>query len=117
MRTLHELRELLKAQKAELGTWEKVGQKWGVNRGLVNLIAQKGYVPRSAVYIALFGLETRDENRCPKCGTPIQKTVVRYRRPRKLREMRDDEILAALQNRTEDFSELETQHKGKVKLK
>lgn len=117
MRTLSELRALLKAQKVELRTWEKVGQVWGVNRGLVYRIANEGYVPKNPAYIILFGLEMRAENVCSNCGHPVHQTVMKYRRPRKLREMRDDEILAALQNRTEDFSELETQYKGKVKLK
>jgi hypothetical protein len=113
---MSELRALLKAQKAELKTWEKVGRVWNVNRGLVYRIANEGYIPKNPAYIILFGLEMRAENVCSNCGHPVHQTVVKYRRPRKIREMSKTDLLEALNNRTDDFSEIENRYKGNVVL-
>jgi hypothetical protein len=52
-----------------LGTWEKVGQKWGLNRGLAFMIAVKGYEPKNPHLRNQLGLPSLIlAPACPKCG-------------------------------------------------
>jgi len=52
-----------------LGTWEKVGQKWGLNRGLAFMIAKKNYEPKDPHLRHKLGLPALiPAPACRECG-------------------------------------------------
>jgi hypothetical protein len=86
-----------------LGTWEKVGQKWGMNKGLAFMIAKRNYEPKDPHLRHKLGLAALiPALACPKCGeVHVKKRCPRKSAPKHWRDWPDERIRWALENREE----------------
>jgi len=101
--TRNAIQERLLKDYDVLGTWAKVGQKWGLNKGLAFMIAKKNYEPKDPHLRHKLGLPALiPAPACRECGeVHVAKRCPRKPEAKHWRDWPDERIRWALENREE----------------
>lgn len=103
VRTRNAIRKALLKDYDLLGTWEKVGQKWDMNKGLAFMIAKRDYEPKDPHLRHKLGLPALiPAPACLKCGeVHVAKRCIQKQGPKHWRDWPEERIRWAFEHREE----------------
>jgi len=103
VKTINSVRKEINDTKRLLGTWQAVAAKYGLNRGMIYMIAVNGYEPKTPRIRKRLGLSVMlSAPACRECGdVHVAKRCPRKPETKHWRDWPDERIRWAFENREE----------------